>query len=141
MTDPLTPDAGPVPAVEPAPEDLLTDAGLTDAGLRDDQIDAGAPPEPARPADPSAGPIAGSREGAPIATVVIVNYNGAHLLEACLDALAQQDMPRDSFRVVVVDNASADPSRDLIREQYPDVELVISHQNRGFAGGNNLALA
>lgn len=76
----------------------------------------------------------------PIATVIIVNYNGAHMLPGCLDGLAAQTMPAGSFRTVVVDNASADPSRDLITELYPDVELMTSYVNRGFAGGNNVAL-
>ena len=76
----------------------------------------------------------------PIATVVIVNYNGAHLLDACLTGLARQDLPAGSFRTVVVDNASSDPSRDLLEESYPDVEVLVSAVNRGFAGGNNLAL-
>ena len=76
----------------------------------------------------------------PLASVVIVNYNGAHLLPACLDGLAKQTLPAEKFDVVVVDNASADPSRDLLTEQYPDVKLLVSYQNRGFAGGNNFAL-
>lgn len=75
-----------------------------------------------------------------IATVIIVNYNGAHMLPGCLDGLAAQTMPAGSFRTVVVDNASADPSRDLITEGYPEVELLTSYVNRGFAGGNNVAL-
>lgn len=76
----------------------------------------------------------------PLATVIIVNYNGAHLLPDCLDGLARQTMPPGSYRTVVVDNASADPSRDLLAESYPDVEVMISYVNRGFAGGNNVAL-
>lgn len=76
----------------------------------------------------------------PIATVIIVNYNGAHMLPGCLDGLAAQTMPAGSYQTVVVDNASADPSRDLITELYPDVELMTSYVNRGFAGGNNIAL-
>ncbi len=75
-----------------------------------------------------------------LATVVIVNYNGAHLLPDCLDGLARQTLPREKFDVVVVDNASADPSRDLLAEKYPDVKLLVSYRNRGFAGGNNYAL-
>ena len=76
----------------------------------------------------------------PLATVIIVNYNGAHMLPDCLDGLARQSMPAGSFRTVVVDNASADTSRDLLTESYPDVDLMISYVNRGFAGGNNVAL-
>ncbi len=41
-----------------------------------------------------------------LATVIIVNYNGAHLLPACLDALADR-LTTCAFDTVVVDNASA----------------------------------
>lgn len=80
-----------------------------------------------------------SRTG-PLATVVIVNYNGAHLLPACLAGLAGQDLPVESFRTVVVDNASVDGSTDLLARDYPGLQVLASPTNTGFAGGNNLAL-
>lgn len=74
------------------------------------------------------------------ATVVIVNYNGAHLLPACLNALDQQRAAWPHFRTVVVDNASHDGSVGLLEREFPWVEVLASSRNRGFAGGNNLAL-
>src|SRR5262249_5864177 len=76
----------------------------------------------------------------PRVTVVIVNYNGAHLLPACLAGLRGQDLPPGQFRTVVVDNASQDGSRELLARDHPWVEVVASPTNTGFAGGNNLAL-
>src|SRR6266542_5961647 len=76
----------------------------------------------------------------PRATVIIVNYNGAHLLPACLAALRRQDLPAEQFRTVVVDNASVDSSLELLARGYPWVEVIASPTNTGFAGGNNLAL-
>ncbi len=76
----------------------------------------------------------------PRATVVIVNYDGAHLLPACLAGLRAQDLPADAFRTVVVDNASRDGSLELLAREYPWVEVVASPTNTGFAGGNNLVL-
>ncbi|WP_322760808.1 glycosyltransferase family 2 protein [Frankia sp. Cr2] len=76
---------------------------------------------------------------APLATVVIVNWNGAHLLPACLDAIAKQ-VSDFTFETWVVDNASMDSSRTLLAERYPWVRMVPSEVNLGFAGGNNLAL-
>lgn len=73
------------------------------------------------------------------ATVVIVNYNGAHLLPACLQALARQE-GAPSFETIVVDNASADGSRELLARDFPWVRVIASDDNLGFAGGNNLAL-
>jgi GT2 family glycosyltransferase len=76
----------------------------------------------------------------PRATVVIVNYHGAHLLPACLDGVRAQDLPAGQFRTVVVDNASTDGSLELLARDYPWVEVIASPTNTGFAGGNNLAL-
>jgi glycosyltransferase involved in cell wall biosynthesis len=72
------------------------------------------------------------------ATVVVVNWNGAHLLPACLDALAKQDV--DDFETWVADNASADGSVELLRRDYPWVRVIETGGNLGFAGGNNAAL-
>jgi len=77
---------------------------------------------------------------APEVTVVIVNYNGAHLLPACLAGLRRQDSPTGFFDTVVVDNASVDGSLELLGRDYPDVRVIPSRTNTGFAGGNNLAL-
>ncbi|MEP6598395.1 MAG: glycosyltransferase family 2 protein [Actinomycetota bacterium] len=76
-----------------------------------------------------------------LATVVVVNYNGAHLLPACLDALAAQLSSSPTFHTVVVDNASTDGSLELLARDYPWVRVITSRRNLGFAGGNNLALA
>lgn len=73
-------------------------------------------------------------------TVVVVNYNGAGYLGACLDALAVQTLPRHRFEVVVVDNASADGSAALIRTRFPWVRLVALPANVGFAAANNAAV-
>jgi N-acetylglucosaminyl-diphospho-decaprenol L-rhamnosyltransferase len=73
-------------------------------------------------------------------TVVIVTYNGAHLLPACLDALAGQTMDRRDFEVVVVDNGSSDGTVEVLAARYPWVRVIESERNLGFAGGNNLAL-
>lgn len=76
----------------------------------------------------------------PRATVVVVNYNGAHLLPPCLQGLRRQDLPAGSFETVVVDNASRDGSLELLARDFPEVRVVASAVNTGFAGGNNLAL-
>lgn len=76
----------------------------------------------------------------PRSTVIIVNYNGAHLLPACLDALGKQAVDAPPFETVVVDNASADDSRALLARDYPWVRVLANDTNLGFAGGNNVAL-
>ncbi len=72
------------------------------------------------------------------ATVVIVNWNGKHLLGPCLDAVRAQDV--SDFEVVVADNASSDGSVELLRRDYPWVRVIETGANLGFAGGNNAAL-
>ena len=76
----------------------------------------------------------------PLATVVVVNWNGAHLLPDCLTALARQDLEHRSWHTVVVDNASTDDSVALLRRDFPDVTVIENPRNDGFAGGNNVAL-
>jgi GT2 family glycosyltransferase len=83
---------------------------------------------------------AGGGEVTPLVTVVIVNWNGAHLLPDCLDALAAQDLPDGHLAVWVVDNASHDGSRELLARDYPWVKVLANPRNDGFAGGNNVAL-
>jgi hypothetical protein len=73
----------------------------------------------------------------PLVSILIVNYNGAAVLSDCLASLQQVTYP--DFEVVVVDNASADASGDLLA-QHPEVRVLNSDVNRGFAGGNNFGL-
>lgn len=73
--------------------------------------------------------------------VVIVSWNVRELLARCLQALLS-DLTASSLtaRIVVVDNASRDGSPDMVRAQFPQVELIARSDNLGFARGNNLGL-
>jgi N-acetylglucosaminyl-diphospho-decaprenol L-rhamnosyltransferase len=73
----------------------------------------------------------------PTIGVVIVSYNTRELLRACLESLRGCTLP---LRVVVVDSASLDGSAALVRSAFPEVGLVESPRNLGFAAGNNLGL-
>ncbi len=75
-----------------------------------------------------------------IARVVVVSWNGAHLLPDCLDSLEAQTV-RDDLELVVVDNASTDGTAALLAARYPAVRVVASSENRGFAGGAALGMA
>jgi GT2 family glycosyltransferase len=74
----------------------------------------------------------------PVATVIIVNYEGRGKLGRCLDALADQDL--DAFEVIVVDNASPDGSWDEAVDR-PGVALVRNERNRGFGAACNQGAA
>ena len=71
----------------------------------------------------------------PVASVIIVNWNGLEHLPVCLDSLAAQTF-RD-FEVILVDNGSRDGSVEFVRARYPWVRLVELAENTGFAAGNN----
>lgn len=73
-------------------------------------------------------------------TVSIVNWNTREALERCLRALEQHAAELD-LHVVVVDNASADGSAEMVGRRFPDVELLARDRNEGFARGNNLGIA
>lgn len=73
--------------------------------------------------------------GSPLASVVIPNWNGAHHLPACLEALRAQTC--SDLEVILVDNASTDGSVALVAERYPEVRLLVLGRNLGLTGGNN----
>lgn len=75
----------------------------------------------------------------PKLSVIVVNWNGRHLLDDCLASLGRQTF-RD-FECILVDNGSTDGSQDLVREKYPALRLIGLSQNHGFAGGNNVGIA
>ncbi len=72
-------------------------------------------------------------------SIVIVNWNGAHLLPPCLDALRVQTRRPDE--IIVVDNGSTDGSRELLATGYPEARLLPLPRNVGFAAGNNRGIA
>jgi N-acetylglucosaminyl-diphospho-decaprenol L-rhamnosyltransferase len=77
----------------------------------------------------------------PLITVVIVSWNGRHLLDGALRGLAGQTLDSRLWRVLVVDNASTDGTAEYLAREHPSVDVLRSTENRGFAGGNHLALA
>jgi GT2 family glycosyltransferase/ADP-heptose:LPS heptosyltransferase len=74
----------------------------------------------------------------PRVAIIIVTWNGREHLRRCLDALADQTF-RD-FITVVVDNASTDATAAMVRAAYPDVVLIESSDNLGFAAANNVGI-
>jgi GT2 family glycosyltransferase len=71
---------------------------------------------------------------------VVLNYNGGDLTLDCLRRLRATEWPADRFEIVLVDNASSDGVVDSVRAGWPNVRIIASDRNLGFAGGCNLAL-
>lgn len=69
-------------------------------------------------------------------SIVVVNYNVRDLLRACLRSI-QASVCRWTFETIVVDNCSTDGSADMVRAEFPDVQLIVSPSNDGFAAANN----
>lgn len=74
----------------------------------------------------------------PFVSVVIVNWNGKHLLAECLDSLYRQTFK--SHEIIVVDNGSRDGSPEYLRSEHPGVRLISLPTNTGFAGGSNAGI-
>lgn len=75
----------------------------------------------------------------PDLSVVIVSYNTRELLRNCLRSL--RDSQGLKLEVIVVDNASSDGSADMLRKDFPEVQLQAQTVNSWFCGGNNIGSA
>ncbi len=73
--------------------------------------------------------------------VIVLNYNGADCLQACLRSIVAQRLPEDiRLRIIVVDNASTDGSIAIARTDVPAADIIINKRNVGFAAGNNIGI-
>jgi hypothetical protein len=73
--------------------------------------------------------------------VIVLSWNGAALTRDTLRSLAACRVPEGwRLHTLVVDNASLDGSQAMVRDEFPDVELLALAENRRFAGGNNAGL-
>lgn len=70
-------------------------------------------------------------------SIITINYNG--LKDTCelIETLPLDDA---SLEVIVVDNASKDDEASVIEQRFPQVKVIRSPQNLGFAGGNNIGI-
>ncbi len=75
----------------------------------------------------------------PSVGIVIVNYNGINFLPKLVRSIKTQTIT--PAEIIIVDNNSHDESVNYIRENFPDITLIESKVNLGFAAGNNLAVA
>lgn len=71
-------------------------------------------------------------------TIVIPHFSGEEILRRCLAALRATSY--SSFNVIVVDNASTDRSIEMVEFDFPEVQVVRSPYNLGYAGGCNLGI-
>jgi GT2 family glycosyltransferase len=74
----------------------------------------------------------------PDVSIIIVSYNTGDVITECLQSVLSER--EHSIEIFVVDNASSDHSVNLIKNNYPDVNLIANTENLGFAAANNQAL-
>lgn len=70
--------------------------------------------------------------------VVVLNWNGRDDTMGCVESLLDNHWP--NLRIIVVDNGSVDGTEEALRARYPDVLVLQTGSNLGFAGGNNIGI-
>ena len=73
-------------------------------------------------------------------SIVILNWNGAEMLRQYLPSVVAHSKG-EGIEVCVADNGSTDNSLEVMRQEFPDVRLILLDKNYGFAEGYNRALA
>ena len=72
-----------------------------------------------------------------ILSIITINFNGIKDTCELIDTLPLED---ETIEVIVVDNASKEDEATQIEQRYPQVKVIRSKENLGFAGGNNLGI-
>ncbi len=71
----------------------------------------------------------------PLVSIIILNWNGLENTLQCIETILQSTYRR--YEIIVVDNGSALNPKESIETQFPAVQVVCNHENRGYTGGNN----
>jgi hypothetical protein len=77
-------------------------------------------------------------ESMPLVSIVTINYNQSKITLELLNSLRNITYP--NIEIIVVDNASPNDKPDILKTEHPDIMLIKSEKNIGFAGGNNLGV-
>lgn len=81
-----------------------------------------------------------NRLGKPNVAIIIVNWNGLHLLKKCIPSLFTINYPVTKYTIYVVDNGSTDQSVSWIKKHYPKIKIIKNKTNLGFAKANNIGI-
>lgn len=72
-------------------------------------------------------------------SIIIVTYNSSQVILRCIDAV-KEAINASSFELIVVDNGSIDDTRKLAKEAFPEIKLISSTENLGFAKAVNMGV-
>ena len=68
----------------------------------------------------------------PYVSIIIPNFNGAHLLEKNLPILLKEANRLGQFEIIVVDDGSSDKSIGILKQRFPEVKVISLDKNLGF---------
>jgi len=72
-------------------------------------------------------------------SIIIINYNTFNITKQCIQSII--DNTRDvAYEIILVDNASTERNADVFKDIFPQIKLIKSPENTGFAKGNNLGI-
>ena len=77
-------------------------------------------------------------KNSPLVTIITVNYDQPEVTCEMLGSL--RNLSYENLEIIVVDNGSPKSDPQIIKDKYPEINLIKSKNNLGFAGGNNLAI-
>lgn len=72
-------------------------------------------------------------------SIIILNYNVKHFLEVCIKSVQKAIQNLDA-EIIVVDNASADGSKEMMQLLFPEITYLYQKNNVGFPKGNNIGV-
>jgi GT2 family glycosyltransferase len=74
----------------------------------------------------------------PLVYIIILNWNGWQDTIKCIESCLKLAYPR--YRILIVDNDSTDGSMEKLHLRFPDIDILQTGSNLGFAGGNNVGI-
>ena len=84
-------------------------------------------------------PVSDSGTAAIALSIIVPSYNARDLLADCLQSI-YQNPPNEPYEIIVIDDASADGTSEMVRSRFPDARLISNEVNRHYATSNNRAI-
>ena len=76
----------------------------------------------------------------PFVSIIVPVYNRASEVHKCIDALVEQNYPKEQYEIIVVDDYSTDELKSVV-EKYPNVQYVLNKLEFSLPGARNMGLS
>ncbi len=80
----------------------------------------------------------GGSDPFPEVSIIVLNWNGFEDTVECIGSLKKQIYP--NYKIVIVDNGSTDGSEELLKKEFPELTIIQTGANSGYAGGMNAGI-